>query len=56
MQPTINLINHQEIVYRPSQIYFDGNVQDNYDIKIGGKVQFVARSGQFSDETEKNKN
>lgn len=43
--PTINMINHQgESVGRPSQIYFDGKVQENdYEIKIGGKVQFVAK-------------
>ena len=42
--PVINLINHQgESVGRPSQIYFDGSVQDSdYDITIGGKVQFIA--------------
>lgn len=42
---TINMINHQgESVGRPSQIYFDGKVQENdYEIKIGGKVQFVAK-------------
>jgi hypothetical protein len=42
-EPTIN-DNHQgDSVGRPSQIYFDGNVNNNYDIKIGGKVTVVAR-------------
>jgi trans-2,3-dihydro-3-hydroxyanthranilate isomerase len=35
--------NQGEIVNRPSQIYFDGEVKDDYfDIKIGGQSQFVA--------------
>ena len=41
----IDMINHQgHSVGRPSQIYFDGTVLDNkYDVRIGGKVQFVAQ-------------
>lgn len=44
-EPVINLINNQgECVNRPSQIYFDGRVQDNhFDIRIGGTTQFVAK-------------
>jgi trans-2,3-dihydro-3-hydroxyanthranilate isomerase len=44
-KPAISMINNQgEWVNRPSQIYFDGKLQDNYfDINIGGKTQFVAK-------------
>jgi trans-2,3-dihydro-3-hydroxyanthranilate isomerase len=47
-KPVIRLMNNQgEIVNRPSQIYFDGEVKDDYfDIKIGGQSQFVA-SGEW---------
>jgi trans-2,3-dihydro-3-hydroxyanthranilate isomerase len=43
-KPVIRPMNNQgEIVNRPSQIYFDGEVKDDYfDIKIGGQSQFVA--------------
>ena len=41
----IKIINHQgDFIHRPSQIYFDGElVGDNFDIKIGGKTQFIAK-------------
>jgi trans-2,3-dihydro-3-hydroxyanthranilate isomerase len=41
----IKLINHQGgFINRPSQIYFDGElVGDNFDIKIGGKSQYIAK-------------
>lgn len=45
-EPVIHLVNHQgECVNRPSQIYFDGQLNDDnhFDINIGGKVQFVAK-------------
>lgn len=43
--PEIELINHQgDYMGRPSQIYFKGKFeQDLFDIKIGGKAQFVAK-------------
>jgi trans-2,3-dihydro-3-hydroxyanthranilate isomerase len=43
--PEIKMINHQgDFINRPSQIYFDGKLSENYfDIKIGGKTQFVAK-------------
>ena len=55
-QSTINLINNQgESVHRPSQIYFDGKVQDNnFDIKIGGQTQFVA-AGEWQVSEDDNK-
>lgn len=41
----IELINHQgDYINRPSQIYFKGKIEnDQFDIKIGGKAQFVAK-------------
>ncbi|MGQ7946798.1 PhzF family phenazine biosynthesis protein [Flavobacterium sp. WC2509] len=41
----IKMVNHQgDFINRPSQIYFDGElVGDNFDIKIGGKTQFIAK-------------
>ena len=41
----IELINHQgEFINRPSQIYFKGTLSDgHFDIKIGGKTQFIAK-------------
>jgi trans-2,3-dihydro-3-hydroxyanthranilate isomerase len=41
----IRTINHQgDFINRSSQIYFDGKVTKNYfDIKIGGKTQFIAK-------------
>ena len=41
----IKMTNHQgDFMNRPSQIYFDGElVGDNFDIKIGGKTQFIAK-------------
>jgi trans-2,3-dihydro-3-hydroxyanthranilate isomerase len=41
----IQTINHQgDFINRSSQIYFDGKVTKNYfDIKIGGKTQFIAK-------------
>ena len=47
-KPIISLVNNQgETVNRPSQIYFDGEVENDYfDIKIGGQTQFVA-SGEW---------
>lgn len=43
-KPEINMINYQgDFINRPSQIYFDGRQIDNqYDIKIGGKTRFIA--------------
>lgn len=41
----IQIINHQgDFINRPSQIYFDGKLTDHhFDIKIGGKSQFIAK-------------
>ena len=41
----IEIINHQGYyINRPSQIYFKGKLSENhFDIKIGGKTQFVAK-------------
>ncbi|KAF2331612.1 PhzF family phenazine biosynthesis protein [Flavobacterium nitrogenifigens] len=41
----IELINYQgEFINRPSEIYFKGKLADEqYDINIGGKAQFVAK-------------
>ncbi|NRS89564.1 trans-2,3-dihydro-3-hydroxyanthranilate isomerase [Flavobacterium sp. 7E] len=41
----IKIVNNQGAsINRPSQIYFDGKVKEgHYDIKIGGKTQFVAQ-------------
>jgi len=41
----IKITNHQgDFVNRPSQIYFDGKLSEtNFDIKIGGKTQFIAK-------------
>ena len=41
----IKMVNHQgDFINRPSQIYFDGELnEDNFDIKIGGKTQFIAK-------------
>ena len=41
----IEIINHQgDYINRPSQIYFKGKLSENhFDIKIGGKTQFVAK-------------
>ena len=43
--PKLNLINYQgDFINRPSQIYFDGKLQDNdFDIRIGGKTKFLAK-------------
>lgn len=43
--PEIKTINHQgDFINRPSQIYFDGKLSgDDFDIKIGGKTQFIAK-------------
>ncbi|PWA08455.1 PhzF family phenazine biosynthesis protein [Flavobacterium laiguense] len=43
--PEIKLINHQgDFIDRPSRIYFDGKLsEDHFDIKIGGKTQFIAK-------------
>jgi len=44
-KPEIELINYQgDYMGRPSQIYFRGKLNENdFDIKIGGKAQFVAK-------------
>jgi len=44
-KPEIDLINYQgDYINRPSQIYFHGSVKENdFDIQIGGKAQFVAK-------------
>lgn len=41
----IKMINHQgDFINRPSRIYFDGELSgDIFDIKIGGKTQFIAK-------------
>lgn len=41
----IEMINYQgDYINRPSQIYFNGKLTENqFDIKIGGKSQFVAK-------------
>ena len=43
--PVIEVTNHQgDYIGRPSEIYFDGKLSgDQFDIKIGGKAQFVAK-------------
>jgi trans-2,3-dihydro-3-hydroxyanthranilate isomerase len=43
--PKIELINYQgDYIERPSQIYFNGKLTENqFDIQIGGKAQFVAK-------------
>ena len=43
--PEFEMINYQgDYIGRPSQIYFKGKLVDNqFDIKIGGKAQFVAK-------------
>jgi trans-2,3-dihydro-3-hydroxyanthranilate isomerase len=43
--PEIKIVNHQgDFINRPSQIYFDGKLSENhFDIKIGGKTQFIAK-------------
>jgi len=43
--PEIQTINYQgNFINRPSQIYFDGKLEkDHFDIKIGGKTQFIAK-------------
>jgi trans-2,3-dihydro-3-hydroxyanthranilate isomerase len=43
--PEIQMINHQgDFINRSSQIYFDGKLKkDHFDIKIGGKTQFIAK-------------
>lgn len=43
--PEIKIVNHQgDFINRPSRIYFDGELsEDNFDIKIGGKTQFIAK-------------
>jgi trans-2,3-dihydro-3-hydroxyanthranilate isomerase len=43
--PEIKIVNHQgDFINRPSKIYFDGELSgDHFDIKIGGKTQFIAK-------------
>jgi trans-2,3-dihydro-3-hydroxyanthranilate isomerase len=43
-KPELELINYQgDYIHRPSQIHFRGKLSKNdFDIKIGGKAQFVA--------------
>lgn len=43
--PKIEMINYQgDFINRPSQIYFNGSLTENeFDIRIGGKAQFVAK-------------
>jgi trans-2,3-dihydro-3-hydroxyanthranilate isomerase len=45
--PEIKMVNHQgDFIKRPSRIYFDGKLSGDYfDIKIGGKTQFIAKGG-----------
>lgn len=49
-KPEFELINYQgDYINRPSQIYFNGKLTDSqFDIKIGGKAQFVAK-GDWED-------
>ncbi|CAD0005977.1 PhzF family phenazine biosynthesis protein [Flavobacterium salmonis] len=44
-KPELELINYQgDYIGRPSQIHFKGKLTENdFDIKIGGKAQFVAK-------------
>lgn len=44
-KPEFELINHQgDYIGRPSEIYFNGKLSgDLFDIRIGGKAQFVAK-------------
>ena len=44
-KPEFEMINYQgDYMGRPSQIYFKGKLTDNqFDIQIGGKAQFVAK-------------
>lgn len=48
-KPELTITNHQgEMIGRPSEIEFDGIlVENNFEIKIGGKTQFVAQ-GEWS--------
>lgn len=41
----IKIVNHQgDFINRPSRIHFDGKLaEDKFDIKIGGKTQFIAK-------------
>ncbi|WP_281635961.1 PhzF family phenazine biosynthesis protein [Flavobacterium marginilacus] len=43
--PKIKIVNHQgDFISRPSSIYFDGELSGDYfDIKIGGKTQYIAK-------------
>lgn len=43
--PEIKTVNHQgDFINRPSRIYFDGKLSGDYfDIKIGGKTQYIAK-------------
>ena len=43
--PEIQITNHQgDFMNRSSQIYFDGKLaEDHFDIKIGGKTQFISK-------------
>lgn len=43
--PQVKIINHQgDFIGRPSQIYFDGKlVEEYFEIKIGGKTQLIAK-------------
>jgi trans-2,3-dihydro-3-hydroxyanthranilate isomerase len=43
--PEIKIVNHQgDFINRASRIYFDGKLSGDYfDIKIGGKTQFIAK-------------
>lgn len=43
--PEIDVINYQgDYINRPSQIHFKGKLTENeFDIKIGGKAQFIAK-------------
>lgn len=44
-KPELELINYQgDYIDRPSQIHFKGKLTENeFDIKIGGKAQFIAK-------------
>jgi hypothetical protein len=54
-KPVIRPMNNQgEIVNRPSQIYFDGEVKDDYfDIKIGGQSFVASGNGKSQIRTNK---
>ena len=53
-KPELELINYQgDYIGRPSQIHFKGKLTENdFDIKIGGKAQFIAKGEWEADNLE----